>query len=289
MAFDLSKVDIGRIKGGINRQKQIQNKKAFYEKLRMIKDNLRMQKSILFKSSLIKNDYVEDLIKKKIDLKYILATYILTDGSLINNNGNYRICFYAKDEVLKDLIYQILLKESKFIPGIYKEKKGIYQIRVSDNYLANELFKLNYSYKKIPSKNQKAEDFLKEKQPSLDFIKQANEEIREMCIRVALTTDGCISLPKSNKPTLSLACSNPSVCKQWMQIFSMCKIKSYLILKKDSWSGFGGIRISNNSLNRFYKMGGFIDGVKISKKSKIYIGWEKNKLLAKALNGPDEI
>ncbi len=289
MEFDLSKVEEGRKKGGINRQKQIKDKKAFYEKLRTIKDKLRIQKSILFKSSLIKNNYAEGLIKKKIDLKYILATYILTDGSLINNNGNYRLCFYTKDEILKDLIYQILLKESKFIPGIYKEKKGIYQIRVSDNYLAKELLKLNNYYKKIPSKNQKIEKFLKEKQPSLNFIKQANKEIREMCVRVALTTDGCISLPKSGKPTLSLACSNPAVCKQWISIFKMCNLKSYLILKNDSWSGVGGVRISTDSLNLFYKFGGFLNGVRVSNKSKVYVGWEKNKLLKKALSGPDEI
>ena len=54
-----------------------------------------------------------------------------------------------------------------------------------------------------------------------------------------------------------------------------------------SWSGIGGVRFYNKqSLKKFLQIGGFISGVKITRKSRVYAGIEKNTLLKICSVGP---
>ncbi len=267
--------------GGDIRKKQIGDIHKFYLKLREKKENMRIIQSDKKRNNFIITDKnVLEIIKNDIDLKYLLATYILTDGSLTINKNNYRLCFFTKDESLKRFIFQVLMKESTYAPSIYKDpKKLVYYIRVSDRILANKLFKLNSSYKKSPSKNESYYNYISSKQPSLDFIKFTDEKTRNYCIRLAFSTDGYISLDKNKKFTLALACYNKTLCFEWLEVFKLSGINSVIINRRDSISGVAGVRVKKEDILKFYKIGGFINGVKISKKSKKYKGIEKNKLL----------
>ena len=283
-------INWGRKKGGDIRKSQFGDINKFYKNLRNKKEKIRLKRhEKLKKNKKIINDTVIKIIKENINIKSLLVTYLLTDGSLLTENENYRLCFFTKDETLKNFTYDLLLKESKYLPSLSKDnKKGVYIIRVSDNYLARTLFKLNKNYRKIPFKNQSLEDYLKMPQPSLDFLKKINKKTREWCLRLALSTDGYISMPLKGTPTAGLTCYHPTLCNEWREIFALCGIKTYIVNRKASWCGVAGIRLSTNSIHKFWEIGGFIDGVKISKKSKRYKGMEKNELLKiglKKLNG----
>jgi len=67
---------------------------------------------------------------------------------------------------------------------------------------------------------------------------------------------------------------------EWQQFLKKvgisCKISKKLNVKEETL----GIRIYDyKNIYKFYKLGGFIDSVKISRKSRKYCGVEKNKLL----------
>jgi len=279
----------GLRKGGKNRISRIKNLKEYCKKIRKIKALRRLEKNERLKKRIkIKNKLVLGLIKEGVDLKCILATYLLTDGSLLGKHNCYRIAYYSKDETLKNIVHDLLLNESRYMPSISLDKKGVYSIRVSDSELADSLIKLNPTYKKLPFKIQSKEDYLKEMQPSLDFLKNCDNKTRQWCIRFAFSTDGSISLSQG-RSTLSLACYHLMLCKQWIEILSLMNIKSTIIKRKASWCGVSGVYVRKESIPEFYRIGGFVDGVKISKKSKEYKGLEKNKLLSsviKRINGP---
>ncbi len=269
----------GGIKGGLNRISKINDFKKYAAELRAKKEEKRIKTHfILRKNVKIRNKEALNLIKNKVDLKCVLSTYLLTDGHFSGKEG-HRVAFYTKDCILKEFIYEILFQESKFLPAIQKTKKGIYMVRVSDRELTSKLIQLVRTSKRLPYNGQKIEDYLSEVQPTLTFLKKTDEKTRENCIRLALTTDGSISLSKNRTYNLALSCYHPSLCQQWRDIFQMCNMESSIINCKNSWCGVSGIRLSKESIIRFWKIGGFIDGVEISKKSKKYEGLEKNQLL----------
>ena len=271
----------GAKKGGDFRTKQIKNINNYFKVLRNKKEEKRQKYHLNLKKKIDNKQLY--FIDKKVDINCLLATYILTDGSLLNKNGNYRIGLYTKDEILKDISYSLLFKKSRYIPSLTKTKKGVYFIRVNDNYLAGELLKINSSYKKLPSKNQSIKEYYKEVQPSLEFIKKANKETLIYCIRLAFSTDGYISLSKNGTITAGITCYHPNLCKEWVKILSLCNLKSTIINRKNSWCGVSEIRLPKESIPIFWEIGGFINGVKISNKSKKYNGWTKNSLLEKVI------
>ena len=121
-------------------------------------------------------------------------------------------------------------------------------------------------------------------QPSLNFLKKTNNKTRILCLRLALSTDGYVSVPLNGTPIVGLTCYHPTLCYEWQEIFNLVGIKTQIINRKKSWCGVAGVRFSTKSIQKFWEMGGFIKSVKISKKSKKYKGMEKNELLKIAIN-----
>jgi len=254
-------------------------KRAFHA--RRIKELKRFDEGKIFKKKFVfKDRLLKSLILQKVDMKFIAAICLLTDGSLSIEGNHYRIAYYTKDDVLKSFYYNMLVYLSNYIPSINEDKKHVFGVRVSDALLGKKLILLSPSYKKMPSKNQKAQDYLREIQPSLRFIENANENTRKWCIRFAFSTDGCISIPKKMNFELTLACYNSNLCKEWIEILKEYNITAHLGREKTSWSGVDGIRVfDKGSLMEFVNLGGFVPGVKVTNKSKYFKGIEKNKVL----------
>ena len=242
------------------------------------------------KSVKINNSLLLHLEKEGVDLMCILATCLMTDGSLSAKGNRNRIAFASKDQILKEFMKNLLLRLSKYMPTINESKKGVFILSLSDATLSKNLFKLSPNYKTSPAQNQTIDDYLSEPQPNLNFLNKCDEKTLIWCIRFAFTTDGCISYPKNEKPELNLACYNANLCKQWQSTFEKYGINGHIGKHKSSWSGASGVRVYNSeSISNFWKLGGFIDGVKISKKSKRYCGVEKNELLRAIVKNGDGV
>ncbi|MDE1857408.1 MAG: hypothetical protein KGH98_05030, partial [Candidatus Micrarchaeota archaeon] len=199
---------------------------------------------------------------------------------------SYRICYYSKDVVLKNFTNSLLFKLSRYVPHVITTKRKVYAVRLSDKNLASELLKLSPSYKTNPRHYQSKSSYLSEIQPSIKFIKSANAATQKWCIRFALSTDGCISMSRRGIAELNLACCNPKLVEEWLELFEEYGINGNIGRNKSYWGGISGIRIYDpQSIKNFYKIGGFVPEVLISSKSKRYKGLEKNRLLLQAIVG----
>jgi len=77
-----------------------------------------------------------------------------------------------------------------------------------------------------------------------------------------------------------LGCANLTLLEGWARIFNSLNIEMRLMKAKEKWAGVGGLIASKDeTLKRFWELGGFVDGVKITRKSPYYSGIEKNVLL----------
>jgi len=275
----------GQIKGGKFRVQKSKDFNKVLKKIRETKESKRLKTAqYLKKGEKLKNKILDDLIKDKTDLKFILATCLLTDGSLMIGKQGYRIAYSAKDPILKDFIKALLSKLSKFVPSEVCDKNGVYLIRINDKSLINELLKISPNYIKSPNKSQGKAKYLSGSQPSLKFLNHASLSTIKWCIRFAFTTDGCITISRNNTIELNLACYHPTLAREWLEIFGKYGIKGHLGVDRKSWCGIDGVRVYDiNSIQNFAEMGGFIPGVKISAKSKRYKGLEKNMLLRRVI------
>ncbi|MDI6807182.1 MAG: hypothetical protein QMD14_05260 [Candidatus Aenigmarchaeota archaeon] len=74
---------------------------------------------------------------------------------------------------------------------------------------------------------------------------------------------------------LTLNCAHSHLVKEWKRLFNLAGIKMKIQKNKLTWGGFRGISTERREeIKKFYKLGGFINKVKISKKVK---GWEVSK------------
>lgn len=269
----------GQVKGGRVRVEKVNNIHAFMQKLREVKKEKRSTSSKCRKSK-IRNPILEQLIREKVNLYHVLAVCLLTDGSLTINGNHYRISYFSKDVTLKNFVKALLMKLSDFTPNETKDANGVFMVRVSDINLGKKLIMLSPSFKKSPSRNQEADRYFEETQPTLQFVKNSDKRTKIWCIRVAFSTDGCISMTKNGRCELNLSCQHPKLAKEWIEILGEFKINAHLGKSKKSWSGISGVRIYDiTSIKNFKKIGGFLPGVKISGKSKRFKGMTKHKLL----------
>lgn len=264
----------GWIKGGKARVSQNRDLHGYLKYVRSFVSHRIRKKPVLTD---VENLLLGQLSAEDVDLLSILAVCTLTDGSLVKSYNTYRINFSSSDEVLIDFAYALFGKLSGFCPNIHSGSKGGKIVAITDRGLGRKLLNLSPEYRTFP---------LNEKnQPSISFLSDKTFQTKVWAIRFAFTLDGCISLPKSGKAELSLACFNRSTCEEWKKFLLEFGIKTRFIKSKKSKQGVAGIRTYVfESIYKFYKLGGFVDKVKISRKSKRYCGMEKNQLLAHVIN-----
>lgn len=264
-------------KGGKTRIKQIKNIKKFMKEIRMKKVNKRTVK-LPFPS----NNYTFKILEKKINPNYLLATLLLTDGSLYGNNISYS----SKDSTLINIVIDILRLCSKKLPSIYTSN-GLKRVYLNDPDLVKNLLKLSPTFKTCPSSNQSVDDYCIESQPTIKFLNKIKKSTLIECIRLAISTDGGITLhQKRNKdtilirPEIFLSCAHPTLCDEWEKVLEKIGIKMSRKRDKNLWSGIRGLSSGKlRYLIKLSELGGFIEDVKISKKSKFFEGFNKNDLL----------
>jgi len=197
----------GRVKGG----KVTASKSDICERLAHARSFIEGCSARRLKKQEIYNPVVNEMIKKNVDLKSILAVCLLTDGCLSVEGRTHRISIFSKDSIIIEFSRALLLKLSKFEPAVYKGSKGVSIVRLTDNDLARELLKLSPEFRTFPPEGRS--------QPTITFLKTANQQTKKWAIKVALTLDGAICLSKYIKPELNLACYNKTACEEWQKLF----------------------------------------------------------------------
>ena len=207
----------------------------------------------------------------------ILTTILLTDGSADYGYGMVRLA--SSDQTLRE-IFTDLLNELSLNPRETKDSRNTIKIIFSRNEkvrtVLDEVYTRTPTTKHQPQRGtENWEIYSKQKQPSLSFLFNRPKELIELCFRIGLSLDGCVTESNARgkkRPALYLVCFHPTLVKEWMKISEMIGLNMKL----------NGNRIRTRSVNlaeKFLKMGGFIEGVKICSKSKNFEGTEKNQRL----------
>ena len=107
---------------------------------------------------------------------------------------------------------------------------------------------------------------------------------KNRALRFGFSADGCITHSINGKSEVNLACYHPTLPFEWRELVDEFDLDFTITKHKNSWCRLSGIRACKRlSIKKFYSLGGFIDGVKISKKSKRHCGMVKNELLKKVV------
>ncbi|OGI12451.1 hypothetical protein A3K64_04365 [Candidatus Micrarchaeota archaeon RBG_16_36_9] len=229
--------------------------------------------------------YTKEIIKQKISTIPILASLLITDGSL--NYKKNQISFTSTDFTLINIFTDLIKLNSKIVPYLSKRRNGIFESYVFDAELCKKLLLLSPSYKKSPYKNQSKEDYLKESQPTIEFLFNQNEEVKRKCIQTAMSCDGFITTSydkgKNIRNTIGLSCSHPCLIYEWKNLLESFKIDMHIVKNERYWAGYGCLLSSSSKVIKNFSSIGFIPEVKITGKSKRFKGIEKNKMLELAL------
>jgi hypothetical protein len=206
----------------------------------------------------------------------ILVGLLLTDGWITRNKNT--IGFSGKSEEL----HKIFKEKMNKIFGIKKFRKvvdkfGIVSTIVDNKEIKSELTKIIPIFRRKQFKDGK---FPNCRIPEF-FFKLRKHELTEI-MKVMFSADGCVSIgvwwnPKEKawklKRRIQISSSHPIIRKQLAKLLK----EKFNINAKIRWNG---VVIENKSdIKKFWKEIRFVDGVKISGKSKNWKGFEKNQIL----------
>ena len=238
------------------------------EGTRMLHDHVETQPPLDFPHSLKK------------DFRKLIAVLLMTDGHI--KNRGYSIKFICTDKILQAYFIQLFRDEYGFSPTIKSFMRKNKETSIFSKDAVLRLLKLSPSYKKCPY-NMSKDEYLSEPQPSLSFLENEKIKLLKECVRLAMSTEGsvCIDFPRNTiRPKLEFGCVHPKLCIQWKNIFERAGIEPYFLKSKYTWSKIKGLGIAKlKSIEMFIKIGGFIEGVNVTGKSKYYKGVSKNELL----------
>lgn len=227
-----------------------------------------------------------------------LSSYLLSDGGISPRGKNsYTIYFSNNDASLVDN-FQIQLKKCIHKEG-YKSlrKNGSTFVKIHSKNLAKELFKVSKSYRTKACKNNPICPHIKNKRPAhintilVDGIEYPAAEIpvellkkdktlAKDFLRIYASCDGGVSVSaaKNKKNSIFL------VRKIFIEVaHPTLKQQIYTLLKHLKYNPKcykTSIRLTTKEdFIKFHKEIGFIKKSKISKHSKNFVGYEKNKVL----------
>ena len=195
------------------------------------------------------------------------------------------------DEMLQRYFLTLIKEAYGLSPTVNSFMKKGKETIVHSKFVYDKLLLNSPSYNTYP-RNCNQEEYFKRSQPSLSFLNSAGKDVMKEAVRIAMSTDGTVNVDfphDSIYPKLEFSCAHPNLLQQWKEIFKEIGINSFIIKSKLTWSKVRGLGIKElRSVQRFFDIGAFIDGVKITGKSKYYQGVTKNNLLHLILKLHDE-
>lgn len=229
---------------------------------------------------------VKLLHDKGVDLKRaIICPCLQTDGSTVKRN--HRLKFHGYNKILHDYFVDAIYYEYKKLPTSYFIRRNYANCYDTEYLLTaknfNELMELAGNTKTSPAVGQTVEEYLKEPQPHLDYLKTLATE-QKIALRIWASTEGFVSMSRKRNgspiyPVLGIACAHPGLIIQLKEIARRFNIEFTVLRAKRHWSGISSLYSSSTHTSiEFLKLGGFIKGVKISSSSKYHEGIDKDIL-----------
>lgn len=214
----------------------------------------------------------------KLDLA-ILVGMLLTDGSVNISGSHKNIAFTNRSEILHKIFKEKM--RSLFGRLEFQEWKDKRWRNVKTTFLRSPeiyewLHKLTPSYRTKPELDGK---FPPSRMPNF-ILRLKPKEITKL-LQVMFSTDGCVCLGASWSKTdemwqirrlIKFSCLHPKVKEQVSELLRKLGISH----KTDK----DGIVIwKENDIRKFHESVEFVDGIEVTRNSKVWEGFEKNQVL----------
>lgn len=208
----------------------------------------------------------------------ILIGLLITDGCVTWSGGSWRITFTGKSKEL----HKIFKEKVNKLFGINKFTEIIDKLGVLSTSFRNKKI-AEFLHKEIPTFRTKpfGNGELPPTRLPTFFKELSSKELAEI-LKVMFSADGSAVLGVKWHKTkarwvftrrISFASVHPTIREQVAELLREKFGMNPKIWKKEI------VLDEKNDIFRFQKEIGFVDGVKISRKSKNWIGFEKNKIL----------
>ncbi|MEM5773263.1 MAG: hypothetical protein QXL86_03535, partial [Candidatus Aenigmatarchaeota archaeon] len=207
----------GRRKGGKININRISDLNVYMRRLR---EKLQAKSKHVqhIKNVKIKSEIAMKIKKLNLDPLPLIGVMLLTDGYVYTKKRCVEVGYASKDKKLLNLFIEIVnLWKKHIIISVYKKKNNVL-CAYFFLPLKNELQTLLPSFKKSPSSNQSIEEYLKESQPSLKFLKKLDKIYKIIAVRIAFSAEGGIGVRQIHptfKYRLFLSCAHPILNKDW--------------------------------------------------------------------------
>jgi len=254
---------------------------------------------LILKFNLPQTNFVKNL--KFIDLrKAVICPLLQTDGSgyLYQRKNFYLISFKNICKELHNILLDsIYLSYNKFLPSSYLLKDSTdnkytecYVTRYSSKDfqpIYDDLIKLCGNFKTSRYHSQSIEDYKKEAKPHLFYLLNAKKVEKIAALRIWASTEGAMIPTRRKKgglivPKLQISCANKELLFQLEKVAR--SIGLHFSIRNERGSGYKCLyNMAVSCALSFLKLGGFIDGVRISKSSKYYEGIHKQDLVYSTL------
>lgn len=249
---------------------------------RFLKIFYKYDKELLLKFPLSKE--IPNWIKEKVDItKAVIIPLLITDG------GEKPACVFCSGEsnIVHDLWSDACYYELEKLPSSYKVPyKTIFVTshRFSKDILT-KIKKYCPSFKTSPV-NESIEDYMKTSQPTISYLLEGSKLEQQIALRLWAITEGSISIRNSKKeklitPNIRIACAHPTLIYELKKIAELNGINFSIGKGYNTWSKISCLQTSSiRAAINFFKIGGFIRGVKVAKsKSKFFGGFDKQDVL----------
>ena len=232
-----------------------------------------------------------------IDLrKAVICPLLQTDGSgsLDKKKNLYFISFKNISKELHNIfVDSVYFAYNKFLPSSYllkdKLKDGYTECYVT-RYVGRDfqgiykdLIRLCGNFKTSRYHSQNIEDYEKEAKPHLNYLFNAKKIEKIVALRIWASAEGAI-IPMRRKrgglivPKLQISCANKELLFQLEKVAET--IGLHFTIRYEKGTGYKCLyNMAISCALSFLNIGGFIEGVKISKSSKYYEGIDKQDIV----------
>ncbi|MFX1519085.1 MAG: helix-turn-helix transcriptional regulator [Promethearchaeota archaeon] len=216
-----------------------------------------------------------------VDVKRAVIIPCLQSDGCISQGKDSKIRFRGYNKVLHEYFVDAVYYEYKKFPSVYF-MSNCETVYYRKSMIVDDVMNLAGSAKTTIAHGQTIEEYLKEPQPHLKYLKNASRIEQQIALRIWASTEGCITAHRNDNrlyPDLVIGCAHPELAKQLQQLARRLNVNLHIKHSEDYWSGIMGLYTSAlSTCINFLKLGGFIKGVKIGANSKYHQGINKDVL-----------
>ena len=226
---------------------------------------------------------VPQWLSKGVDLKRaVIVPLLLTDGGERLNG----VVFTGNNDIAHNIFVDSWYFSLNKIPSSFKIRMGEVNFTkfIVPNKIISELKKICPTFKTYPA-NESKKEYLNHSQPNIDYFFKRPKIEQQIALRLWFITEGSIGISLNKKrglinPALRIACAHPGLTNQLRQLGIKNDITFSIRKSRSNWSGIQGLQSTSiSSIVNLLKMGGFIRGVNVSRKSKSFTGLDKQDVL----------